>query len=392
MRTKRLLFELVLVLVFVGIGVVVTRYLITTKPKVKRRPPSEVVLSVRVQETEVKKATLQRIADGEVLPSCEVELTPQVSGKVVYVSEHLKRGGLVRASEILIKIDDRDYRIKKAQAVAELKRQEAELARIRADHEAALREWGMLNPEEPPPALVAKEPQLKAAEAAVLAAEAALRRAELDLERTVLKAPFDALILEEHVDIGQYVIAGRSLARLACTEEAQIRVFLSETETRGLRIPGFNTATEAPGSGAVIETTIGGRTYHWRGQIVRAEPVDTQTRRVPVMVLVKEPYRKVPPLAFGLYVKVVLLGPELPKAALVSKRTIEWTDELKPFVWVVDSSSRARKRKVRIDAEYDKEVLITQGLKEGELVILDPPVGLTDGTKVKPIKERKRLN
>ncbi len=387
MRTKRLLFEIVLVLVFIGLGIAITRYLIATKPTVKKRPPSEIVLPVRVQKTELKEITLKRIADGEVIPSCEVELTPQVSGRVIYVSEHLRRGELIKASEVLIKIDDRDYQIKKTQAVAELKRKEAELARLRADREAAIREWKMLNPEEPPPPLVAKEPQLKAAEAAVLAAEAALRRAELDLERTILRAPFDALVLEEHVDRGQYVVAGRSLARLVCTEEAQIRVFLDERETEGLRIPGFNTATDASGSEAVIETMIGGRSYRWRGYIVRAEPVDTKTRRIPVVVLVREPYSNIPPLAFGLYVKVVLIGPKLPEAALVSKRAIEWTEELKPFVWVVDSLSRAKRRPVRIEAEYDKDVLITEGLKNGELIILDPPVGLIEGTKVRAVEE-----
>lgn len=385
MKGKRIL-ELALVVLFIVAGLIITRYLIVTKKAVKKKPPEEMAIPVKAQRVEPRRTILKIMADGEVMPSKVVQVVPQVSGKVVFVAEQLKKGGLLKKDQIILKIDDRDYRIRLAQAEAELKKAEAELAQIKADREAALKEWRMVNPTEPPPALVAKEPQLKAARAAVLAAKASVKKAELDLERTILRAPFDSVVLEENVDVGQYVFSGQALARLGSSEVAEVRVYVSETDTAWLRIPGFNTTTPS-GTKATIEATIGGTNHTWHGRITRAEPVDTRTRRLPLVVEVEAPYKSLPPLAFGLYVRLTFQGPEIPSGAFISKRAIEWDQELNPYVWIIRPDGRVEKRPVKIVQEYEKEVLISEGLHSGEYVTVDPPTLLTEGTRVKVVEK-----
>ncbi len=384
MKGRRLL-ETALVVAFLALGLLVARYLIATKKAPGRMPPKEMVLPVKAQRVRLQKTTIVTEADGEVLPKRVVQVVPQVPGKVLYVAEALQKGGILKKDQVILKIEDRDYKLRLQQAEAELKRAEAELARIKADQEAATREWKMLNPGAEPPPLVRKEPQLKAAEAAVLAAKASLEKARLDLERTTIRAPFDCIVLEESVDRGQFVFSGQSIARLASIEEAQIRVFLSDRQIRFIRVPGFNTTGNA-GSEATVEATIQGRTEHWRGLVTRAEPVDPKTRRIPVVVEVKKPYGKLPPLAFGLYVKVRIKGPELASGAIISKRAIEWDQTLKPYVWSIDTQNRARRTPVNLIQEYEEEVLVSEGLRDGQFVILDPPALLTDGTKVKVVE------
>ncbi|RME69770.1 MAG: hypothetical protein D6778_00095, partial [Nitrospirae bacterium] len=116
------------------------------------------------------------------------------------------------------------------------------------------------------------------------------------------------------------------------------------------------------------------------------EPIDPKTRKIPVIVEVQNPYHSIPPLSFGLYVKVTIKGPEVPETALLSKRAIEWDDELRPYVWSINQDSRARKTPVTLLQEYATDVLVSGGLKDGEFVILDPPTLLTEGTMVKVIE------
>ncbi len=387
MKLNRKALQLTLTVVFILIGVFLTHYLISTKKAVKKKVPREMVIPVKAQEVLLQKSTFQVIGDGEVSPADIVFLVPQVPGKVVYVSGSLKKGGLVRKGQVLLKIDPRDYQIRLTQAEAELKKAEAELAQVRADREAALREWKIVNPTETPPPLVAREPQLLAAEAAVQAARAAVERARLDLERTVIKAPFDGVVLEDNVDTGQYVLTGQSLGRIGSVEKAQIRVYVSEQDTQWLKIPGFNTKTPI-GTEATVQARIGNSTMQWKGYITRAEPLDTKTRRVPVVVEVRRPYRTTPPLLFGLYVKVAFQGPEIPEGAYISKRAIQWDENLRPFVWVVQPDGRTRKTQIKIVQEYEKTVLVSEGLTSGQLVILDPPTVLTEGTLVKVIDKQ----
>ncbi|NOX20061.1 MAG: efflux RND transporter periplasmic adaptor subunit [Nitrospirae bacterium] len=383
---SRRILQLVLVILVLAIGVGLTRWIIATKPKIKKtRPPGHVPL-VKTMTVKQRPITVEIDSEGTVRPVARITLSPQISGKAVEVSENLRTGKLVRKGELLVKIEDEDYRIALIRAKAEIQKTLAELSRLKEDARASVDEWKSVNPDVPPPPLVAREPDIKAAEAALQAARAGLKKAELDLKRTEIRAPFDAIVINEDVDIGQYLRAGQAIATLASVEEVEIRVFLNEKDAGYLYIPGINTKEES-GSEALVSAVYGTKKYTWRGRITRAEPVDEKTRTLPVVVVVKGPYRGLPPLAIGLFVDVKLRGRTISPAVLMPKTALRWDSEGRPFVWVLDRENRLRKRAVVIERTDNGKALISKGLSNGEVVVLSPPDTATEGLKVRVLNK-----
>ena len=113
-----------------------------------------------------------------------IELVPEVSGRIVDLSRALRAGGSFAAGEVLIGIDDRDFRLALDQANAEVAGATSNLLLQQTEGEVASSNYALLHPGEPVPALVAKEPQIGQAQAQLLAAEARASAAQLDLSRT----------------------------------------------------------------------------------------------------------------------------------------------------------------------------------------------------------------
>ena len=68
------------------------------------------------------------------------------------------------------------------------------------------------------------------ARAAVLSAKAQLERARTDLERTRIRAPYEGQVLEQNVDVGQFVSPGTVLGRVYATDYVEIRLPLSSRQ------------------------------------------------------------------------------------------------------------------------------------------------------------------
>jgi len=379
--TKALL-QSISVIILITAGIMITKALIATKPKIKKVKPPEIAPFVEVERVRPSTITVIINTNGTVSPSKQIEIVPQVSGKAVYVSRNLVRGGRFKKGELLIRIEDSDYLAAVKKAEAEVKAQEAHLQRLREESEEAKGEWDEINPGLPAPPLLLKLPDIRATEAAISAANASLQRARLDLERTEIRAPFSGVVISEEVDEGQYLRAGQAVARIFSDERVEIRVNLDEREAGLIMIPGFN-IEDGPASEAVVEASIGRRQYRWEGVVERAEIVDERTRTIPVVIVVKGPYETMPPLSVGSFVDVKLRGIEVDNAVLLEKSAVEWTEEGRPFVWVVDQQGRLKRQIVNILHSSNGRYIIDRGLRPDDLVVLTPPPSASEGMKVR---------
>jgi multidrug efflux pump subunit AcrA (membrane-fusion protein) len=316
-------------------AVVVAGVLVNLRGSPPERPPEDRTPLVQTAVVEVRSGPIQVSATGSVTPLAEIQLTPQVSGQVIWVNPSLVNGGRVRAGELLVRIDPADYRNRVRQSQADVAQQEVavleaeeevELARI--EYEAfQTRESGregsvlpgiddddyaarIVPPVDTPAArpgsapqagaddegvqaarqgsLLFREPQLDAARAALERAEAGLADARLALERTEIRAPFPALVRSESVDVGSYVAPGQSLAELVAAEGVEVVTPLTRAEAA--LIPDlWDPSPDAP-----IEATVfadyGGYRYGWEGTVHRAQAVlDPETRTIDVVIRVPRP-------------------------------------------------------------------------------------------------------
>jgi RND family efflux transporter MFP subunit len=386
-KFKKILFP---VLILAG-AVVIAMFLIMSKKSPPKEAPLHLGALVEVLEVEAQDYPLTVYASGTVEAHQQITLEPQVNGKIIALGNRFASGTFFRKGEMLIQIEQTDYRLAVQQGEAALARAEVELATTSSQAAIARLEWdriGLQQREEANP-LTLFEPQMKNARANIASARAALDQSRLNLRRTTINAPFDARILSEQVDIGQVVRVGTQLAAITGSHEAEVIVSILMTDLPWLSIPAAQTATA--GSRAEVVLRYGEKEAVWPGVVDRVlGEVDPRGRMLQVAVRVEDPYRlhekdSLPPyLEVGMFVDVQFAGPTikekfvLPRRALRDNRT----------VWIADSDGFLRIRPVDVVRLEREQVVIGQGLEAGEKVVLTTLTGAVDGMKLRVVAER----
>jgi multidrug resistance efflux pump len=234
MNRKSLFGTIFLILAIIVIGVGVSWFLITTGPETT---PEEKKQTARIVQTIPVVGQMRHIAVsayGSVIPSRKVVIRPQVSGQVVHQSESMAIGGQFREGEELIRIDPKDYELALAAVRSDLEQAKFEREVESGRQVIAQREWGELQAdldmEEVNRSLVLREPHLRRAEAMMKKAINDIEEAELQLSRTVIRAPFNARVVEESVEVGQLVGPNSTICELVGTDEYWIQVSVPFSE------------------------------------------------------------------------------------------------------------------------------------------------------------------
>ena len=347
------------------------------QPLEPERPHPARVVAARQVSTPVTVTS-----QGTVTPKTEIDVTTQVAGQVVEVSPGFAAGGFFNAGEVLLRIDPRDYEIRLVQAEASRAEARKTLALEQGQARQAEREWRELGSADAN-ALALRKPQLAAAEAAVKAAEADVRQARLDLERTAIRLPFPGRVASIEVNLGQYLAAGRALARVFASDVMEVRLPLTAHQMRLLNLEADSDNLNP--LAVSLGFTVDGHTYHWQGQVVRAEPrADPDSRLFHVVAEVRDAYDVGvdghPPLLAGTFVEAAITSNpfrgvvELPRTALHQRDR----------VMVLDGEGRLRFATVDV-LQLSGEGLVVQGLEEGTLVLVEPPGFMEIGAIYEPV-------
>jgi len=384
-KSRRVLHILITV-ALLAFGAVGFKALSEKKQALKRQRPPVSLPGVRaVRAVAARGAVLVR-GEGTVAPLREVTVVPQVGGEVIHVAPSLVNGGEFEKGDLLIRIDPADYRLAVTLARAKVEDAESKLQTLQAESSAALEEWRVHRRDKggrgaAPPPLLVKEPQLQAARAQLEAQKAELERAALNLKRTEIRAPFNGRVRRESVDRGQVVNTGQTLATLYSTDAAEITVPFEPKDLAWFDVPGF-TNGNGNGGEAVVRGNAAGEEKIWRGRVLRSEgQIDEATRMVGVVVGVEEPYASRPPLAVGMFVHVEIRGDPLPDAVLIPRAALRQGDT----AWVVEEG-RLRFRDLDVARIQGEEVLVTSGIRAGELVVVTALKAVTDDMAVRVVE------
>lgn len=372
-------------MVFLG-GIAATASIVGNRPRATPEPRRPVAPLVRVVEARSQTVQLSVRANGTVAPRTEIDLVPEVSGRVVFVAPSLASGGFFDANETLLRLDARDYELALSRTRAEVARAELRVAREEAEAAVARREWQALTNESAPP-LAVREPQVAEARAELSAARAAMERAELDLSRTKLSVPFSGRVREKNVDLGQFVQRGNRLGRVYSVEVAEVRLPIPDDQLAFLDLPlgrGGDLDPE-PSPMVTLSATFGGRLRSWSGRIVRTEgELDPRSRMLQAVVQVRDPYDRekktgLPPLAIGMFVDAEVTGHTLENVFVVPRVAMRGPDS----VLVVGPDSRLGFRKVHVLRFERQRVIIDKGLQDGDTLCVSPLDAVVDGMPVR---------
>ncbi len=141
--------------------------------------------------------------DAALLWSRKVELSAPVSGIVSEAMANI--GDQVRKGQPLLRLDERPFKAEVKKAKAEIKRLEVKLHESEQEFKRAkeMHERELLADHE----LELAKSEFLTSESEYNAAQAVLTKAELDLEYCVVKAPFNGIILNRTVEVGQTIIS-----------------------------------------------------------------------------------------------------------------------------------------------------------------------------------------
>mgnify|MGYP001168836178 CR=1 FL=1 len=385
MSKREVLLKMGLPVLILLIGLALTIVMLKTRqtPHAEEQAFAGPLVEVRTVKSESWPVNVR--ASGTVQARYHSDVTPQVSGRIAWISPKMVSGERFSQGELLFRIEAVDYQLALERARASLAAADLEQLKIAGQAEIARQEWQQLKPQESADVnpLVLFEPQLTSAKAGMAAARSGVRQAELDLARTELRAPFNCYVSEEQVGLGQYLRAGTRYAILTGTDTFEVVVPLPLEELSWLQIPGPGKLTQ--GSPATIQLQLSGHSSTWQGKVVRRlGDIDPRTRMASVIVAIDNPLGEGSSvhaqLAPGMFVDVLLHGNPIEQVLALPLSTLSASDNL----WLVDSDNRLQIRKVEIARRERDVVLIAAGLNDGERVVVTGLSGAADGMLLRP--------
>ena len=351
-----------LLIVLLGIGSMIA--LVNAGGTEQRTEPEVEPLKVEILDIQVGEQQSKIYTSGVVQPSQQINLVPQVSGQIVFVADGLQAGKRFQKGDVIAKIDPVDYRLVVRQEKARVEQAKLNLRLEEERQTAAQREWELLGNEGATPELTSRRPHLDLMKANVDAANASLERAERNLSRTTLYAPFNCIVKQEQLDLGQ-VVGGSPVGILQGTDSFFVRASVPIARLPEISIPDTQ---DKQGAEVSIHFTPSDRvSLVKQGRISRLEgELDPQARTANVLVEIENPLEGAEmPLLLGSYVNVDITGKvfenatRIPSAALLDGE----------YVLIADQENKLARKDVEVGWNDRKEVVLIHGLESGDRVV-----------------------
>lgn len=385
----KLIGRLIIIIMVLGLVIGAIFAVVASRPQPETTSAEPRPVAVFVEEARVETVALTVDSQGQARPRTQINLVPQVSGRITYVNPNFIEGGFFEAGETLVRIEDADYRLAVTRASAQVAQAEQALAREQAESDLARSEWEEIGQGEAS-ALTLREPQLAEARAQLAAARASLQDAQLDLQRTRVSAPFSGRVRSKSADLGQYVGLGTPLGEVFSTDTVLVRLPLTDHELGLLGIPvAYNaTASGDEGIDVTLSATVAGQYAEWQGVITRTDSaIDPQTRVLYAIAEVEDPYGAAAdngaPLAVGLFVNALIEGRNVRTVTVLPRSALRGEDS----VFVAQEGGTLAIRQVDVVTSDVDRLIVSSGVNSGDMVVVSPIRGASEGMRIESYGE-----
>lgn len=408
----RRIVQVLLPVLIIGGGAAGAGYMVKKRPKAARQKAKKPAMVVDIVELAPVDHRVTVSGQGTVIPERTVVIQPQVSGTIVEEAAALQNGGRVRKGDVLARIDDRDYKLQIQLREADVKRAQFEITVERGRRSVAKREWKLLAGSVASTVdgkkLALRQPHKAQAEANLAAAQSAVAAAKLNLGRTVIRAPFDAIVRDKRAALGQLVGPGTPIATLVQADRFLVQVSVPLSDLSWIRVPGLNAKADE-GSLVTISYEAGSAKRALRtGRVVRLlGDLDAAGRLARIMVAVNDPLDVGPvsggedgggagvqtgeagsanakaaelPLLLGSYVRADIRGKALSGVYRIPAEAVREGDK----IWLADTKDLLKVRQLNIVWRERNSVLVRGGIEVGERMIISRVPSAVAGMKVKP--------
>ena len=370
---------------FILLGAFALSYLLWLLGQVQPDPVEEAPApDVIVEILTPKDFQIQISSNGTTTPLTQTVLTAEVGGEVIYRSKKFSEGSSVIEGEILAKIDDTDLQLQYKNALLQLANAEVQYSLQLAEAEVAKEAWEKIGGGVASD-LTLKKPQLKQAEALLEVAKAQVSSAEKKLNKTEIVAPYAGRIQSVNIDLGTTIIPGQPVGALYTSSEIEVTLAVKDNDLQFLSIPMDGRKLD-PSEQALVEikSFYKGKNQTWIGRLERVDGViDPITRMINLIAVFKNDFIETdkPNLPIGLFVEAQIDGIILKDIFSIPVNAISENNE----VYIVNNDSELVSRQLSILKKYSDFVIVKDGLKAGERIVISKLSTASNGIKVNPV-------
>ena len=367
-RFRRLLGGVAIVGALAVAGSIATGHYLRAAQATATAAAAEQAVSVTVALIEPRQTVLWDDFSGRLEAINRVELRPRVAGAIL--STNFTEGALVKAGDVLFKIDPAPYAAEVDKANAQLEAAKARVVFTQSELERGAQLVGN--------AVVTRrdydqrDNANREAIANVKAAEATLQTAKLNLDYTEVRAPVDGRVGKFEITVGNLVAAGTAspvltslvsvnpiYASLRCGRRG--RAARAELDRGCLR--QARQSRPDPGRDGDLRRSLGAK-------VTSSSSTTRSTARAAPSVSARCSENEDGRLIPGQFARVRMGQPKQQTLVMIDERAIG-TDQDKKFVMAVGDDSRAVYRPITLGGSVDGLRIVTAGLKTGDRIVVN---------------------
>ena len=380
-RKKRIVLLVFAILILIILGFLYIQGIFT--------PPLQVQVATVTQVYPSQALTVLN-ASGYVVPQRKSSLASKVTGRLVWLG--VEEGNRVKKDQIVARLESDDVTAAKNQAVAnvnaarsnlELAKAELKEATLNLERNTALLSKGFVAKSVYDAALARYEKAVaavEAAEATIKANLAALESANINVEYTLIRAPFDAVVLTKNADVGDIVTpigaaanAKSAVVTIADMDSLQVEADVSESNLGQIKLgqPCEIQLDALPGE-------------RFRGAIHMIVPTADRSKAT-VMVkarFINKDSRILPEMSakVAFLSRPATLEEQKPRIALNQSAIVDRKGKERVFLV---KEKRVVETPIKLGAKMGDMIEVLDGIKVGDQVVLNPPERLRNGSKIK---------
>ena len=318
------------------------------KEKLLGGPAEERIIPVGVQVIDEVSGIVNNTYPGYLEEGQSVEMAFKYGGTLQQLN--VKQGSRVRKGQTLARVSSPQMESTQRSAQATLEQAQDAYDRLKKVHDN-----GSL-------------PEIKWREmvANLEKAQSALDLANAMLADNTITAPFDGTIADVNAEIGENITPLKPVIRIINTKGMAVKISVPENEIAKVQV-GDTAEVVIPALG---DKRLNGKVME------KSMTASLLTHSYPVKVLIEQPDKELTP---GMIGKVVLKG-DVSKGIVVPANAVLINQEGK-FVWV-DEDGRATRRKITLAGYSGNGVIVSEGLKTGDVVIVEGYQKVSEGMKV----------
>jgi len=379
-KIDRRIVIVVSVIFILGLAYGLMRFLIAQKEEPPVRRSIESRRYVKVEPVKYKSISSSISKPGRLSSIAEIDIVAEASGKIEAGNISLKKGASFSKGDVL-------FVVYPDEALLSLKARKSQYQNTLAsiipdlvidfpeDEESFGQFFASIDVDKPlPPMPEIEDNKLKIflASRNVISEYYNIQRDELQLKRRTVRAPFNGTYKEVYMELGAYTNTGGRVARAIRTDHLELEVALTIVDAAWIN------------KGDPVSITSENTSYSWKGKVIRkSQFVDENTQSQTIFISI--PYNHKQPLLAGEYFKAQFPVRPIEGVMEIPRNSVFNSDEV-----FVARSGRLAKEKINI-IKVNESTLIFNGLTEGDSVVVQQLINVSEGTLVQVDKGEQQM-